>query len=315
MEETIKCTEEDIRKEEEILEEMYSAETVRPKAIFVGISYANTEKVILGAIPYWYAKCMAQGLCITKDVFKAKECLIFADFKTNDIGEIKVKPPTKQKVIAALRYMITNAVEGDICLFYYCGHGNGFVDYDYNGHRGALFTFNQDSLNKKKKTVAMDVLYDTEFKEIISRVHPGVHLTMLIHCCFGGVMFVTPDEDPSSYTGPGIALTAVDASIPSSLTEPHDNILNMAARNDLTANIVKVIKDQEKTEWPHYQKLFTDLTAAFKGIKPDVDYDKLPSHCKQRLIDDPSLMVKPMMYFNRINPEVTRFLNGGQRQV
>ena len=121
--------------------------------------------------------------------------MIFADFKTNDIGEIKVQQPTKQKVIAALRYMIKNAVEGDICLFYYCGHGNGFIEHDYNGHRGALFTFNQASVNKQGK-VEMDVLFDTEFKEIIFRVDPKVHLTMLIHCCFSGVMFVTPEEDP-----------------------------------------------------------------------------------------------------------------------
>ena len=295
---------------------MESAETGRTKAIFIGISYTQIPSSQLGWVPYWYVKDMAKEL-IKKDVFEAKECLIFADFKPNDIGEIKVKPPTKTEIIVAFQDMIGKAVEGDICLFYYCGHGIAFSDpetykfVEREGNRGSLNTLKQGRLDM------LDPFHDTEFKEIISHVKPGVHLTMLIHCCHSGVMFVTPEEDPSSYAGPGIALTSVDATIPTKF-EPSDPRFmgDLFSRGkDFTKIILQVIIQEAREVWPTYKQLFDILTdGCLENPASDEILKKLPDFYQQRLKGkDLSVLNKPMIYYNPgNNPEITKFLNQSQ---
>ena len=288
--------------------------TIKTKAIFVGVSYTKISSSSLGWAPYWYAKDMAIEL-IKKGVFEAKECLIFADYERNDIGEIKVELPTKTEIIVAFRDMITNAVKGDICLFYYCGHGIAFSEpgtykfVERNGNRGSLNTLKQGSLDM------LDPFHDTEFKEIISHVRQGVHLTMLIHCCHSGVMFVTPEEDPSSYTGQGIALTSVDATIPTEFEPSSKFVGDMFSRKmDFTKIILQVIKEKAREKWPTYKQLFDRLTeVCSKKPASDEIFKKFPDIYQKRLKGKDSLN-KPMLYHNPdtctcINPGTTQFLN------
>ena len=289
-------------------------QTIKTKAIFVGISYKLIPLKQVGWAPFCYAKNMAKGLA-AGDVFKEQECVIFGDFKKDNVGNIQVKPPSKKEIIDALLDMITNAKAGDICLFYYCGHGVAFVDpstdqfIERGGNWGSLSTLKEAALDM------IDPLYDTEFKGIISKVAQGVHLTMLIHCCHSGVMFVHPNDSPSSYIGPGIALTSVDATIPTSF-EPSDQTFmgDMFSReNDFTKFIIQVIEAESCKKWPKYKDVFANLTKVCLGkTASSTLIAKLPSYCKQRVTANPSLLQEPKMYFNlKDKLDEAQFLNGG----
>ena len=289
-------------------------ETIKTKAIFVGISYKLIPLKQLGWAPFWYAKDMAKSLA--GNVFKEKECIIFGDFKKSIVGDIQLKPPSKKEIMDALLDMITNAKAGDICLFYYCGHGVAFVDpstdqfIDRGGNWGSLSTLKEAALNM------IDPLYDTEFQDIISKVAQGVHLTMLIHCCHSGVMFVHPNDSPSSYTGPGIALTSVDATIPTGF-EPSDLMFmgDMFSReSDFTKFIIKVIVAEPCQKWPKYKDVFANLTqVCLSKTSSATLIAKLPPYCKQRVTANPSLLYQPQMYFKVTDKlDDAQFLNGGQ---
>ncbi len=226
------------------------------KAVFIGITYENMKTALptpLGVIPFIYAKKFKQNL-VLKGVFSEDQCVILTDWKTD------FKMASKQNVIQALTDLITNADKsGDSLLFYFCGHGIAYQDPETkkfiqrNGHWGSLKTLNSDGN-------LVDEFFDTEFRAIVSTVAPKVNLSMFIHACHGGVMFVAPGEKPATYKGKGIALSAVDPTIPTAIENPSNT--DFSTRRDFSVFLVEdVVKKlpEDKAKWPTYTEVYTVL--------------------------------------------------------
>ncbi len=221
-------------------------ESSQVKAIFVGVTY---EHMVTGGvtpldrIPYIYAKKFMENL-VFKGAFTPEQCELLTDW------DKKFKAPSKQNVTKALTGMIMNAKEGDSLLFYFCGHGVAYQDPDTkafiqrDGHWGSLKTLKEADKSK----YLVDEFFDTEFQGIIDGLAPNVKLSMFIHACHGGVMFVAPGQEPSAYNGKGTALSAVDPTIPVAIENPSNT--DFSTRRDFTVFLIENVMKKYKGEWP-----------------------------------------------------------------
>ncbi len=232
------------------------------KAVFVGITYTNVKRLkeldtYTGIIPFIYAKKFMQYL-VSKGAFSEDQCMILTDWNTD--FDMPYHMASKQNVIQALTDIITNADKsGDSLLFYFCGHGVAYEDTEtkkftqYNGHGGALKTLNSDGND-------VEEFFDTEFRKIVDKLASKVNLSMFIHACHGGVMFIAPGEKPEAYEGKGIALSAVDPTIPTAIDNPSNT--DFGTRCDFTVFLVEdVLKKlpEDKGEWPTYTEVYKVL--------------------------------------------------------
>ena len=277
----------------------------RVKALFVGISYNNcTYAASLDSYPRVYAKKLMNNILGVKQTGLTKEkCLFLTDYTISsvpsDLG-VQYGLPFKQNVIAALKAMIENAKEGDLLLFYYCGHGGAWWDNnnkvyyqrEVSGNKswGFLKTLKEDG----GRNEYLDAFYDFELHSIINQLQlpfEKVNLTMVFHACHSGSMFTNPGPVPRPYKGVGIALTSVDPNIYA--------IIEVAgSRQDLTVwlqdNIIKpYLQKEDPSEWPSYQETFDIITQNSKD-NPDKE----------------GTMYFPQMYYNadKIDPTAFKFL-------
>lgn len=233
------------------------------KAVFVGITYEHMKTGTvqpLDRIPYIYAKKFMENL-IFKGAFTKEQCVLLTDWNES------FGLPTKDVVKQAIKNIIANADKsGDSILFYYCGHGAAYQDPDTkkfiqrDGHWGFLKTL---KLSDDPKVYLVDEFFDTEFREIINEglaAAPKVNLSIFIHACHGGVMFVSPYQKPDEYVGKGIALSAVNPTIPSAIKNPSNN--DFSSRRDFTVFLVEdVVKklSGERGQWPTYKEVLAVL--------------------------------------------------------
>ena len=244
----------------------------RVKALFVGISYQNTSgSPDLHQYPRIYAKMLMNNILEVKQTGLTKEkCLFLADCADLSVLTalgVQYGAPCKKNVMAALKAMIENAQEGDLLLFYYCGHAGAWWDGDKEEHYqrevnenkswGFLKTLKDDG----GRNEYLDVLYDFEFHSIVNQLQlpfEKVNLTMLFHACHSGAMFTNPGLVPHPYKGVGIAVTSVDPNIPAIIE-------GGGSRQDLTVwlqdNVIKpFLQKKDPSEWPNYQETFDIIT-------------------------------------------------------
>ena len=248
------------------------------KAVFVGVTYEHMSKKTsvqeLSQIPWYYAKTLKNSL-VLKDAFKAEECLLISDW--NDT----FRQPTKANVIESLKEIIGNAdPSGDSILLFFCGHGIAYQDpstkkfIQRDGHWGSLKTLKPDT--DEPSTYLVDEFFDTEFQAIVNTVPAKVNLTIIIHACHAGVMFVRPNAPSSDYEGKGIGLCAVDPTIPSAIENPSNT--DFSSRHDFTIFLVEsVVKALKGDDWPPTYKRALEIIRereAFYGEAKSVLYHR-----------------------------------------
>ena len=219
----------------------------RVKAIFVGINYGDKVNFCedLKGVPYIYAKSMIEALTTLQEVYKKDECLLFTDSERDVVG-VKKDEPTKDKVLIALKGMISTAQKGDALLFYFCGHGAN----DKVRSRGAIKTL-------KSTLTVPDVIYSNELDELVQSLSKDISITWLIHACFSGAMFSYHPE-----TMKGAALTSVGPDIPTVVRREPDT-------EDFTTYIRdKVIKKFSENK-PTYTEVYDGVKKIIvKGVTP-----------------------------------------------
>ena len=182
-----------------------STSVSKRRAVFVGINYSKNQSTPLNGGPPRMAKELKEAM-INSSLFEEEECKILSDEPAPDMGSELW--PTKKNVLKALHWLLDGARDGDVCLFYYVGHGgtNMPLDPDSPDRQEYLNTLN-DSTN------GLDVLYDTEFSKLSSNLSNKVNFTVILHACHSGGISDNVPAIPG--TGPkGITLSAVDHTIP-----------------------------------------------------------------------------------------------------
>ena len=235
-----------------------SSSVSKRRAVFVGINYSKLEDAELGKEPPRMAKELKAAM-INSDFFEEEECKLLCDEPPPDKGSALW--PTKKNIIKALHWLLDGARDGDVCLFYFIGHGSTTMpkDPDSPDRQEYLFTLN-DSTN------GLDKLYDTEFSEISSRLSNKVNFTVILHACHSGGISDNVPAIPG--TGPkGITLSAVDHTIPATLNK------------QISQYIRKIVKRIKKTGIiPTYRSVINELCEKIplehgSGQKPRIYYN------------------------------------------
>ncbi len=256
------------------------------KALFVGISYKDFGHLDLGKIPYKNSKYLQ--FLFSRIKFKDTECLILTD-DINAVANCSLALASKKNTTAALKAMVAKAkVDGDSLLFYFCGHGAP-ADSDFkevNGSYGKLNTLNDDCSGK-------DGFRDNELREILKSLPEKVNMTILIHSCFGGLMFVKPNQEPSDYSGNCIAISSVGPKSPAVLSDIED--LELKDRHDFSGflcNRLFTCSQSSQDKLPTYNQLFEDLEKSNESweelykkkgfIEKDLERFKPKFYCQEK---------------------------------
>ena len=224
----------------------------RVKAIFVGINYGSKVNFCkdLKGIPYVHAKSMIEALTTSQDIYKKDECLLFTDSEKKDIHGFKKDKPTKDKVMSALKGMVSTAEKEDALLFYYCGHGAN----DPNNFRGCITTL-------KSTLTEPDTIYSNELDELVQNLSKDISVTWLIHACFSGAMFSYRPEKMK-----GVALTSVGPDIPSVVKRGPGGLFS----EDFTTYILNRVIKKFSEEKPTYTEVYDGVKKIIvKGVAPD----------------------------------------------
>lgn len=264
------------------------------KALFVGINYGRGQSTGLKKLPLAYARAMKRAM-VTAKLFAENECTVLVD----EVGNNHEKPPnpeewaSKENIKKRLQAYVTDAKEGDVYLFYYCGHGssnkNPPVDPNDKTRQEYLTTLSTD-LDRK------DLLSDVELNEITHTIHRRANLTFLFHACFSGGMF--DKHPPLPHPMKGIAMTSVDGTIPA--------IIQSGAKVEDVNNITTVIRDRIKAmknsgQTPTYAQVYDEVIAKTSEYGKSI---KLPNGQAIKVDYNPQMYVDP----NYCDPNKQEFL-------
>jgi hypothetical protein len=148
------------------------------RALFIGINYVGTKNALQGCVSDVNKKFMR-----VKDFYsptRENTRLLVDDIKQLSLETAKSSlpsPPTKENIIAGLKWLIDGAKAGDFLFVHYSGHGTQQRDTssdEVDGKDEAICPVDCD-------TVGM--LTDDEIRSIVDTVPEGVYLLMEMDCC------------------------------------------------------------------------------------------------------------------------------------
>ena len=224
------------------------------KALFVGINYGRGQSTALKKLPLAYARQMKRAMVMAK-LFPANECAVLVD----EVGDNHEKPPnpeewaSKENIQKKLQSYVADAKEGDVYLFFYCGHGSSNKNPPVNPNdktRQEYLTTLSSDLNRK------ELLSDVELNEITHAISGRANLTFLFHACFSGGMF--DKYPPLPYPMKGIALTSVDGTIPA-IIQSGAQVEDVDNLTTVIRNKVKAMKNSGQT--PTYAQVYDEVKA------------------------------------------------------
>lgn len=250
----------------------------KKKALLVGITYAKGQSRFLYGKPPAYARRLRSVLANTKTISLSDITLLTDKPEPTDIKGW----PSRTNIEEKLKEFCSSASEDDVFLFYYCGHGGSNKPTD-GSREEYLITLNKSGSGK-------DVLYDKRLNEITASLPSKTNLTFIFHACFSGGMF---DRIPSlPHPMKGIALTAVDGTIPAVLADEPEPV-------DITTIVRDTLK--KKSAKPTYKQLY-DKIHSKTTVKGKVF--KLPDGTKM------TADYEPQMYYNSsfVTPDTAKFL-------
>jgi len=138
------------------------------KALFVGINrYPDKQD--------WLNGCVNDVKLMYKVV---KQEFDFTTFKV-----LTNKEATRSGIINGLKWLLRGNKSGDILFFHYSGHGSQVPVYDRTA------TEEMDGLDEILCNYDLDwnePVRDNDLGNIISDVKKGVHVTVVLDCCFSG---------------------------------------------------------------------------------------------------------------------------------
>merc|ERR1712007_260014 len=151
----------------------------RKRALIVGINYIGTENELGGCINDATAE---RDVHIDHFGFKEKEVMLLSD----DQPEMS-QHPTKENMVAALDWLMKDAMDGDVLFFHYSGHGAQYPDEtgeEEDGLNECLCPCDCMENPWPDAVILDDYLNDIFFDNLPD----GVRLTCVYDCCHSGTM-------------------------------------------------------------------------------------------------------------------------------
>jgi metacaspase-1 len=157
------------------------------RSLFVGINYFGSQSELRGCI---------------NDVKNIKQFVVEHWKFPTDAAHMKTLTddskgdgmPTKQNVLAALKWLVEGAKSGDSLFFHYSGHGAHQADAssdEVDGQDETIVPVDYESAGQ----IVDDELYEI----LVAGLPVGVRLTAIMDCCHSGSVF----DLPYSYTPDG----------------------------------------------------------------------------------------------------------------
>jgi len=225
----------------------------RKRALIVGINYIGTENALGGCINDAIAE---RDMLIDKFGFPEKEVMLLTDDQ-DDLSQ----HPTKENMMAALEWLMQNAIEGDVLFFHYSGHGSQFPDETGEEEDGLNECLCPSDCMQNPWPDA--VISDDYLNEIFFENLPdGVRLTCVYDCCHSGTMTdlsVTTGLDDVS----GFGVAGDEGAGAARRMEP-----GVARKMDPPSHIMDKIKAQNQDNRPKKQVLATRALKKPTSVEP-----------------------------------------------
>eukprot|EP01084_Bolivina_argentea_P113185 201770_1 len=262
-----KSTEELVSCFAEMCDEQFSD---RKTAIIVGTDYRKIDAKLYKKNEWtgFRTSLEFRKKLIKYSYFRTDEIYYFAECEENELKEEKehapmferIKPPSKSAIIKKLKDTVSNALPGDVILFYFFGHG-----YD----NGDIKTLNDDL----DKAAGFRTTPD-ELNAIIKNCSPFVNLTMIFNSCYSSCTCYYLEE-------PAIAISSV-----STKTTSHQH--TTTAINRVLTQFYK------KIQIPTYKELLDETKSILKNKEkwvapPDLVHNDPNSYFKNPLSKERTL--------------------------
>jgi len=137
---------------------------ITKKALLVGINYIGTSNALAGCI---------------NDVNNIHTYLGSKGFTCQLITDHTVLKPTRDNILHALTQLLVNAVDGDVLVFEYSGHGTYVRDTnrdEVDGYDEAMVCLDRRILDDELKSL------------LVNHLKKGVTLFVLMDCCHSGTI-------------------------------------------------------------------------------------------------------------------------------
>lgn len=157
----------------------YSQCTGKKKALCIGVNYIGTSQELRGCIND--AKNLMRFLC-ERFGYKQDDIVLLSDDARNPR-----QIPTRENMIAAMRWLVDNAQPNDSLFFHYSGHGGQTRDLNGDEDDG-----NDEVIYPLDHKVAGHIV-DDELHEILVRpLPPGCRMTAIFDSCHSATSLDLP---------------------------------------------------------------------------------------------------------------------------
>eukprot|EP01064_Diplonema_japonicum_P001204 TRINITY_DN10773_c0_g1_i1.p1 TRINITY_DN10773_c0_g1~~TRINITY_DN10773_c0_g1_i1.p1 ORF type:complete len:362 (+),score=72.75 TRINITY_DN10773_c0_g1_i1:67-1152(+) len=158
------------------------------KAVLVGINYVNhSNGVLRGCINDVLS--MKNYICGTEG-FDEGAMRILVDDHGDEAAQqmgVGLEMPTKDTILDAIRWLVSDAQPGDVLFFHYSGHGGQQRDTSGDEEDG------KDETLIPEDYQSAGVLTDDDlFRELVMTVPVGVRLVCIMDCCHSGTILDLP---------------------------------------------------------------------------------------------------------------------------
>ncbi|KAL2313552.1 Metacaspase-1 [Schizosaccharomyces pombe] len=151
----------------------YSTCQGKRKALLIGINYLNTQNELQGCINDVMS---TSQLLIQRYGYKQEDMVIMTDTASNQRAI-----PTRQNMLDAMRWLVSDAQPNDALFFHYSGHGGQTKDLDgdeVDGYDETIYPLDHQYAGQ---------IIDDEMHEIMVKPLPaGCRLTALFDSCHSG---------------------------------------------------------------------------------------------------------------------------------
>jgi hypothetical protein len=149
------------------------------KALLIGINYFNSKNQLRGCIND--VRNMQQFL-IQKGGYRSEDMVILTDDSRNPMDI-----PTRNNMLRAMEWLVSNAAPGDCLFFHYSGHGGEEKDLngdEVDGRDECIYPvdFQQNG------SIIDDIMHDI----LVKRLPQGCRLTAIFDSCHSGTVLDLP---------------------------------------------------------------------------------------------------------------------------
>jgi hypothetical protein len=180
------------------------------------------KRALLVGINQYHPAIGSLGGCLN-DVYRIEQLLRERfSFSAKEIHLLTDRSATREAILDGLYWLIDDAKSGDVCIFFYAGHGTRLPNsMDPSGKDEALVAFSPkwETIFAQRKDVStifleenreLQFIRDKEIKRYLNRDTDGVNVTLVMDCCHSGDIQRDIRSFPRYIEPPGSIQVAID---------------------------------------------------------------------------------------------------------